>query len=281
MKLKNEEPNLLVENFRPAEEIIAPASNIRKAPKTARKRYCLTELEREWCYRLMNAVRTAEVKDGLPNNDFLIAQYAIITKGNAQQALSRMKKTADFLKTYKLDEIGDDEVIQWYTERLDGIVFRSSNNDSEGRPTMSMNYGKFFPKQIIKAEDNLRYLLKSFYLILEACNTDFHEMRMGCNFIGNCAGLGFANFSEQLERTFARLYQDSYPVRFHGMYMVDSPILIKVLLKICSVFLKKKLRERIRLLSMEELRESGMYGAKGCNLSSAWGGTIDESFVDW
>eukprot|EP00041_Stephanoeca_diplocostata_P003062 m.31650 g.31650 ORF g.31650 m.31650 type:complete len:108 (-) comp14010_c0_seq4:1241-1564(-) len=52
--------------------------------------HTLSPEENEWCCNIKAACITEKVK--LPQNDFLLAQFAIISKGNCQKAIKRIKK---------------------------------------------------------------------------------------------------------------------------------------------------------------------------------------------
>ena len=42
------------------------------------------------------------------------------------------------------------------------------------------------------------------------------------------------------QKRFAGLYQDGYPLKLKAMVMVDAPWIMTAILKICRLFLKKK-----------------------------------------
>ena len=65
--------------------------------------------------------------------------------------------------------------------------------------------------------------------------------------------------------------------------MVDAPFIIWVLMKLVSVFLKKKMRDRMFVVTSEKLQESGLF-ASPADCPAACGGTYTdekETFGSW
>ena len=53
----------------------------------------------------------------------------------------------------------------------------------------------------------------------------------------------------------AALYQDAYPIKFKAMAMVDAPLMVWAMMKLVSLFIKKKLRDRLNeIIEVEELQ---------------------------
>jgi len=66
-----------------------------------------------------------------------------------------------------------------------------------------------------------------------------------------------------MEKKGAELYQDSYPIKYKSMAMVNGGWLLGTVIGMCKLFLKKKLADRIRTLTTEELVVGGKEGGGG------------------
>eukprot|EP00638_Chattonella_subsalsa_P001111 CAMPEP_0117763182 /NCGR_PEP_ID=MMETSP0947-20121206/18462_1 /TAXON_ID=44440 /ORGANISM="Chattonella subsalsa, Strain CCMP2191" /LENGTH=297 /DNA_ID=CAMNT_0005584793 /DNA_START=52 /DNA_END=942 /DNA_ORIENTATION=- len=230
---------------------------------------CATELK-----------KTVEESADLPNqSDFMYVQYAIVAKGDTKKALRRLKKTVSFLDSYKIEEISSLQAVDWMESAFPDFIF-AAEDDNLGRPILCMRYRAFSPKAV-KTEQDMKYMLKGFLDMIEASTNDFDYTRRGCIFIADCGNIGWSNFSEEIERTFANLYQDAYPLRFEDMYMLDAPVLMKVLIQICSIFIKKKLRDRMHLMSLEQFQQIETFGEQGGALPPQLGGRCQMTYREW
>jgi hypothetical protein len=107
------------------------------------------------------------------------------------------------------------------------------------------------PKSLNGEEQQL--LIWEYMLSLESMNTDFDEIRAGCVMLMRCEGFGWKNFDLELEKRMAPLYQDAYPCTIRSLPIVNPSTFISVCLKLCRLFLKKELAERIVLCTTEQL----------------------------
>ena len=98
--------------------------------------------------------------------------------------------------------------------------------------------------------------------------------------ITQCKGMGWKNFSLELEHRAAVLYQDAIPCRFAAMPCVNAGPILRAMLALCKVFLKKKLSARIFSCKPEELMSK--YGYSPDALPPLLGGTCTTpTYEDW
>eukprot|EP00039_Didymoeca_costata_P004044 m.71083 g.71083 ORF g.71083 m.71083 type:complete len:166 (+) comp12206_c1_seq2:566-1063(+) len=79
------------------------------------------------------------------------------------------------------------------------------------------------------------------------------DIRRGMCFFGNCTHLGWSNFDLRFERKISEIYQDGYPIKLNAIYLMNTPTIIRAMLKLASVFLKKKIRDRMNLIKEDDL----------------------------
>ena len=78
----------------------------------------------------------------------------------------------------------------------------------------------------------------------------------------------------------AEIYQDSFPIRFAGMYMLNSGLFLRMVMRLVKLFLKKKLRERMVVCTTEELFEA--QGFDRAAMPAVVGGTApDLAYTAW
>ena len=97
--------------------------------------------------------------------------------------------------------------------------------------------------------------------------------------ITQCRGMGWKNFSFELEKRAAVLYQDAIPCRFDMMLMVNGGYLIRMMVALCKVFLKKKLADRITTCTESYLYEK--LGFDAATLPPLLGGTCTTDYESW
>lgn len=108
---------------------------------------------------------------------------------------------------------------------------------SDGAMIAAARYSLFFPKNY----QSSNILLKAFFVLLNLLTEDLDIARNGIVFVADMKGFGWQNFSVDLETLFLELMQNVYPLRLRGMYMVDSPRLIEIIMKVMKPLMKKKM----------------------------------------
>jgi hypothetical protein len=79
--------------------------------------------------------------------------------------------------------------------------------------------------------------------------------RVGVIMIGDLEGMGWRHYNHTAEQVAAQVYQDTFPMRWGMMVLMNPPFIIKAILGLMRVFLKKKIMNRIRILSKESLTD--------------------------
>lgn len=121
--------------------------------------------------------------------------------------------------------------------------------DKEGYTILGLKANAFLPKKY----ESENVLLKSFFLFLNMVSEDLNVLRNGVIFVGDMKKFGFKNFSKELETLFVEILQNVYPLRLHAMYMVDSPKLLEIALKVMRPLMKQKMKERMFIVNRKKL----------------------------
>jgi hypothetical protein len=72
-------------------------------------------------------------------------------------------------------------------------------------------------------------------------------LREGIVFLGNTSGVGWANFSREIESVILDCVQHRMPVRIRHIYVVNPPWFINAVFAIISLFLTAKTKAKRRL----------------------------------
>ena len=210
----------------------------------------LTDEERGWALSIKKAMMDADPAFAQSISDFEYAQHAIVAKEKISKALRRIRRLRDFKQEHGISRENETleaglELIQRFEQLAPGF-FMAFGQDEKGGSITTWHYSSFFPKNFEKAQD-WRNCFAAFYYLMEAMQPDIAAVRQGVVFLADCKGIGWRNFSLEMEKHAAKLYQDAYPVRIKQMDMVNSPVLMKAMYTLCKPFLSKKLKEIIRI----------------------------------
>lgn len=108
----------------------------------------------------------------------------------------------------------------------------------------------------LQVRDNInRYTLQGIVYQLDAALEDISTQRNGIVFIHNMSESDFSNFDLELCEKILNLLKGAYPAKLKKVLVVAPPIWFKFAFQVLSVIVKKKLRERVELLSMNQLQK--------------------------
>uniref|UniRef100_A0A8C3CIC0 protein-tyrosine-phosphatase n=1 Tax=Cairina moschata TaxID=8855 RepID=A0A8C3CIC0_CAIMO len=93
-----------------------------------------------------------------------------------------------------------------------------------------------------------------FYLLDRAVES-FETQRNGLVFIYDMAGSQYTNFELDLSKKILNLLKGAFPARLKKVFIVGAPMWFRVPYSIISLLLKEKLRERVQMVKMSELKE--------------------------
>lgn len=166
---------------------------------------------------------------------------------------------AAFRKQYKIEKgkSGEEAIklLKDTNEMFPGFL-GSIGVDNFGRIVQLCEY-KFFDPTKLKGEEEWRTMFGAFYYMFQAMQADVESIRSGVVFAADCKGMGWSNFSFEVEKRAAEFYQDAYPIRMKHIYFLDAPKIINIMIDIVKVFLSKKIKDVIQNISSEKYFTSG------------------------
>ena len=206
-------------------------------------KHTLTAEEVLWCKELKAALRGQGVP--LPDSDFLLAQFAIISKGKTNEAVQRVQKYQSVVVgEYGYSTETAMQQAQGFLNKKWPSLVLPSKFVIDGHPTTCWDYAQFLPSKM-QGESEWIALIQEWLLTMDASCADLDEVRAGATFVGLCRGLGWKNFNLEMEKRAAVIYQDSYPLRYHQFYMVDAGPILTAMMNICKVCTGRAARPRL------------------------------------
>ncbi|XP_068814643.1 tyrosine-protein phosphatase non-receptor type 9 isoform X2 [Struthio camelus] len=98
-------------------------------------------------------------------------------------------------------------------------------------------------------------VLQALFYLLDRAVESFETQRNGLVFIYDMAGSQYTNFELDLSKKILNLLKGAFPARLKKVFIVGAPVWFRVPYSIISLLLKEKLRERVQMVKMSELKE--------------------------
>jgi hypothetical protein len=205
----------------------------------------ITEEEKGWAMIIKNAIVEADPEFAKTISDLEYAQHAMVAKDKLSKALKRIRRLKAFKEEYGIDDNRPMEEVQAILLRFEELAsgfFLGFGREASGRYVVTVDYKCFEPKKFESPED-WKVLFAGFYYMLEATQPDISSIREGMVMICESKGIAWKNFSLEIEKRGAALYQDAYPVRIKEMSVLNAPLIMRTMYLLCKPFLGKRIKE--------------------------------------
>ncbi|KAM6970441.1 tyrosine-protein phosphatase non-receptor type 9 [Aplochiton taeniatus] len=97
-------------------------------------------------------------------------------------------------------------------------------------------------------------VLQALFYLLDRAVESFETQRNGLVFIYDMAGSNYTNFELDLSKKILNLLKGAFPARLKKVLIVGAPVWFRVPYNLLSLLLKEKLRERVQMVRMSDLR---------------------------
>uniref|UniRef100_A0A674P9D7 Tyrosine-protein phosphatase non-receptor type 9 n=1 Tax=Takifugu rubripes TaxID=31033 RepID=A0A674P9D7_TAKRU len=98
-------------------------------------------------------------------------------------------------------------------------------------------------------------VLQALFYLLDQAVESFETQRNGLVFIYDMAGSNYTNFELDLSKKILNLLKGAFPARLKKVLIVGAPVWFRVPYNLLSLLLKEKLRERVQMVKLDELRK--------------------------
>lgn len=236
--------------------------------------HMLTAIEARWAAELKAAALDAGV--ALPENDYDLALFALVAKGDAQKGVRRLARFNANVSKFGLDVSADGSAsARYFHEVVPGYV-QAAGTDSFGRPVVALTGKAMVPEAM---GGDARYAQACTDLV-HAVTSDLNLARRGYIVLYDCSNVSRANLSISVPRMELELFQNSFACKPKLFLLVDAPRIVRLFAKaVVATCLSTKMRNRIRFVSSAELKESGLIGQD--SLPESFGGTYKLEYAEW
>ncbi|XP_048828956.1 tyrosine-protein phosphatase non-receptor type 9 [Brienomyrus brachyistius] len=98
-------------------------------------------------------------------------------------------------------------------------------------------------------------VLQALFYLLDRAVESYETQRNGLVFIYDMAGSSYTNFELDLSKKILNLLKGAFPARLKKVFIVGAPVWFRVPYNLLSLLLKEKLRERVQMVKMADLRQ--------------------------
>lgn len=204
----------------------------------------------------------------------IVKRYLESKKGNVALALEKVKKTLQFRKETRIDDLiiafddeenGSPEVAAQLQKQLSSKKFYVQGHDKEGRSTL------YFVPRLVNGHGREWTLKEAIYSIERAiaCSrAKDHTINAVVDFSGFC----MAKHSPPLEigKQFLTTLRSHYAGQIHRIYITDTPFSFSLLWKIFSPFVGTKTRDKINFINGARSKERELLQVYDVEQVPAW-----------
>eukprot|EP00039_Didymoeca_costata_P018791 m.334989 g.334989 ORF g.334989 m.334989 type:complete len:291 (-) comp17488_c0_seq1:183-1055(-) len=232
----------------------------------------LTDEEQTWVKTVVRHLAQA----GEQTEMLETVQLSLLCKGDGKVALKRLQKMNKWRTKYDLESVSIHDAFHYSNERNQQC--QVMGKDKEGRETYYYDYGQFNPSLMKNDKKQKQAFMRMAFAMNDAATCDLEKIRKGITFVALLRDLSSKNVDIFVEKEMAEFYQDGYPMKLSSVCMVEPPAMIRGVMNLLSMFLKKKLRERIQMFKTKEECASQWESDVVC---PALGGETEMNVLEW
>ncbi|XP_031553773.1 tyrosine-protein phosphatase non-receptor type 9-like [Actinia tenebrosa] len=238
----------------------------------AEDRTGFTETEKEAITIFLTQINNDRTKHGLsPIGTSTAIKFLIARKFDPERAIELYRNHQDKCVMYGLNEMSpyDDPMRQ---ELLSGKFTVLEKPDPEGAAIAMINASLHFPE--LTTHDTV---IKGMVFQLDEATKDVVTQRNGLILLYDMSNSSYKNFDYELSHKVLDLLKGCYPARLKRVFIISPPLWFKAILLILSSLLREKIRERIEIVSSEQLQEKLPLE----NIPKTLGGTLPVDHFSW
>ncbi|EGD83419.1 hypothetical protein PTSG_04027 [Salpingoeca rosetta] len=191
------------------------------------------------------------LKDDSPEGRFWQRACLRARKFDVDRGMDLYLSYLDFRAEFGTDDPNDPDAEQTVELLKTNFARCCGNTDKSGRYIFSFDAGDFKPSLWTP-----RICARVIHHIVVNATARYPDLpARGIVTIGNMRGWGYSNFDPETEKIIMKLLTRSLPVRQGTMYIFDAPWVMRMVLPVIKMFMKKKLRERMKSASTATLLE--------------------------
>jgi len=191
-----------------------------------------------------------------------------------ERAIKKWCHSTKMYREYNMAAISAAEVVECFKVLSKSIAF--GGVDGDGCRIVSIKYSLFFFSDFKSI--NI-FLLAGFYLFFYLTH-DYAAHRNGICLLCDLDAFTLSNFSFTVEKTGIHFFQKVLPIRIKKVFMLDMPWMAHYALKMVLPLLNDKLRNRVFIVTNQELFHPHKPLLDKQQLPLLVGGTFDAKYIN-
>lgn len=194
----------------------------------------ISALEKQWALALQQAVKES---DGLkPLTDFEYVQHAIVSQGNVQEALFRIRGLQAFREEYGIDH-SLEQALDYLTramQMLPGFILHLDNCPFTNEAIMVWDASACYPEKVLSLERttgkeyNWKTYVVAHYYMNYLCQPTLFAVRDGLTILIDCGDVSWNNVSMDFQKRMndeLRLY---FPLRWKRILAYNTATIANI-----------------------------------------------------
>ncbi|KAL6065549.1 Tyrosine-protein phosphatase non-receptor type 9 [Balamuthia mandrillaris] len=213
--------------------------------------------------------------------DAFLARFLFARKLDTDRALTLLRNHREWREKYFIDQFNVEEVADMLQTGF--VQWVPGTRDRQGRGVNFIFPAKF---ELSFLQDCKKYLWFTYYMGDIIFDHSIDYMREGCLLIQDFTNASFNDLVHMAGgggnaemKHLTRELQDHVPGRFPGVLLVNAPWYVRWLIRLvkASGIVKEKLINRVRVVTLEELKEY----VDEDNLLKELGGNLEFDHLEW
>lgn len=214
----------------------------------------ITEEEHAFALQIRRAVE--EDEELRPLTDFEYAQYAIVTKGNLQEALSRIHGMQAFRDEYGINNSVQQchEAYVEHFRQFPGYVLHFDIDESTQEPIVVLDLGRFKPNKTMEHTDPSKHpdfnwrveVTRSYYQTFFLAPS-LAAIRQGVFSIIDCQDIGWDNFTIEYSQRYHSELWGHQPLKFKNLLCYNTGSVANICWSMIKHLMNANMRETLQL----------------------------------
>ena len=251
---------------------------MQEPPLRVASRHSLSEEEHAWAIALRDRLQSSSEELSFTPTDFDIASYAIVCRGDVQRGMDRLLKLNDTIRKYDLQVDHDGSTARRTVKIQPGQLYAAASQDRLGRAILPLVARMGRPSDILALDPSGNLHAQGCFELVHCLGPDLDAVRAGIVSLYDGSSVGWSNMSLTTTSIEVDIFQKSGACKVKQIVLVDLPMVARIFLRTVSPLLKQKMRDRLHLISMDEIASIGIDVA---SLPPAFGGQATTTLEEW
>eukprot|EP01084_Bolivina_argentea_P057399 104869_1 len=186
-----------------------------------------------------------------PRSDWELYAIIQVCEGSAKNAARRIENMRKAESEFNLNQITSEEAfdfVQRENPRFCGVITGKDEDDRDIIHSCVADH----PSGYYTHKEKQAKLFKLYSDMFRSQAVSVEQFNKGCTWLVDCNGVSMFKSDLRQCKSMEWTYQSGYPVKIKKIVLMDASRIARFLYKCVSVFLTKKIKNRVRMCSMKE-----------------------------